>query len=123
MPKIYDSETKERVPPVQIVDAAGAQITSFSPSLSLATTSSVTSVNDTASSTTLLSGNSSRRGFRLQNDSTQVAYVKYGTTASTTDYTVQLLPGAYLEEDNYTGRVDCIWAADASGAMKITELT
>ena len=123
MPKVYDAETKERVPPVQIVDASGNQITSFSSTVSLATTSSVTSVNDTASNTTLLSANILRRGFRLQNDSTQTAYVKYGTTATTTDYTVQLLPGAYLEEENYTGRVDCIWAADASGAMKITELT
>lgn len=123
MPKVYDSETKERVPPVQIVDAAGSQITSFSSTIALATSASVTSVNDTASSTTLLSSNSSRRGFRLQNDSTQTAYVKYGTTATTSDYTVQLLPGAYLEEENYTGRVDCIWAADASGAMKITELS
>lgn len=123
MPRIKDVITGEGVGPVYIVDSSGTQITSFASSVSLATTATVTSVNDTASSTELLSANSSRRGVRLSNDSTQVAYVKFGTTATTSDYTVQLLPGAYLEEDNYSGRIDCIWAADASGAMKITELS
>ena len=91
--------------------------------LTPASTGTGTSVSDTGSSAQLLASSSTRRGFRLYNDSTQAAYVKYGTTASTTDFAVILLPGAYLEEDNYYGRVDAIWAADASGAMRITELT
>src|SRR5262245_44905336 len=88
-----------------------------------AATSSVSSVNDTASSTTLLSANTARIGMRIWNDSTVDLYVKCGTTASTTSYTVKMGPNAYLEEVQYTGRVDGIWASDASGAARITELT
>jgi hypothetical protein len=28
-----------------------------------------------------------------------------------------------LPQPVYTGRIDCIWASDASGAMRITELS
>jgi hypothetical protein len=89
----------------------------------LAATGTVTSVNDTASSTTLLSSGATRKGFRIFNDSTQRLYVKYGTTASATDFTVRVEADGYLEENHYYGRVDGIWAADGSGAARITELT
>ena len=88
-----------------------------------AATGTVTSVSDSATSATLLSSSASRKGFRLYNDSEYAAYVKYGTTASTTDFTVYLLPGGYLEEGSYYGRVDCIWAANGSGSMRITDLS
>lgn len=90
----------------------------------VATVSTVTSVNDSAASQTLLASNGARKAFKLFNDSTQVAYVKEGTTATTTDYSYKLLPGAFYGDSGegcYTGRIDCIWAADASGAMKVTE--
>lgn len=86
-------------------------------------TGTVTSVSDTASSTTLLSAGATRRGFRIYNDSTQTLYVKYGTTASASDFTVIVQPASWLVEDGYGGRVDGIWAANASGAARITELT
>jgi len=82
----------------------------------------VTSQSDQATNATLLSANANRVGFRIYNDSTAVLYVKYGTTATSSDYTVQIAAGGYLEENYYTGRVDGIWASDASGAAKITEL-
>lgn len=87
-------------------------------------TATLTNVNDTASSTTLLSANTDRRGFAIHNDSTSILYVKFGTTASTTSYTVKLAADAYYESPSwcYTGRVDGIWSADASGAARITEL-
>jgi hypothetical protein len=82
------------------------------------------SVNDSASNVTLLSSNSARLGATIFNDSTQILYVKLGTTASTTSYTAQLVPGAYYEVPyGYTGNIDGIWAADASGAARITEFT
>lgn len=123
MPKIYDAETKERAQPFVLLDAGGLQITTFGSGASPSTTGAVTSVSDAATNQTLLSSNASRKGFRLYNDSTATAYVKYGTTATSSDFTSLMLPGAYLEEDNYAGRVDCIWASDQSGAMRITELT
>lgn len=90
------------------------------------TAAAVTSVDDSNTNQTLLSSNTSRRGYKLFNDSTQVAYVKEGTTATTTDYSYQIRPGGFYEsvgEGSYTGRIDALWAANASGAMKITELS
>jgi hypothetical protein len=92
----------------------------------LAVSAAVTSVNDQATNATLLSLNAVRKGYKLYNDSTQIAYVKEGTTATTSDYSYQIQPLGYYESVGvgiYTGRIDCIWAADGSGAMKITELS
>lgn len=87
-------------------------------------TPNVTSVADTASSTTLLAANADRLGASIQNTSSAVLYVKFGTTASATDFTVRLVQYAYFEVPYwYTGRIDGIWASDpGDGAAKITEL-
>lgn len=90
-----------------------------------ATTSNVAS---NASSVTLFSDNISARLRTIYNDSTQVLYVKFGTTASATSYTVQVPPGGYYEFPQtpagqggcYNGRVDGIWAA-ANGNARLTE--
>lgn len=94
----------------------------------IASTATLSSVNDTNISTTLLAANSARRGATIVNESTSTLYVKFGTTASATSYTVALPPmgttGAYYEVPfGYTGKIDGIWSADASGAARITELT
>lgn len=90
---------------------------------STATTSTVAS---SATTVQLLAANSSRKQATFYNDSTAIAYLKLGTTASTTDYTVQLSPNAYYELPYagyiYSGRIDCIWAS-ATGNMRITELS
>lgn len=91
----------------------------------VASSSSVTSVSASASSVSLLSSNSSRKMATFYNDSTATLYLKLGTTASTTSYTVQLVAGAYYElpgNQVYTGAVDGIWAS-ATGAVRITELS
>lgn len=85
-------------------------------------TSSVTSVNDTASSTQLLAANPSRKEVIFSNDSTSTLYVKLGATASTTSYTAKLsTDDTFITQ--FTGRIDGIWSSDASGAVRITELT
>ena len=87
-----------------------------------AAAATVTSVPDAATSAQLLAANTARKGFRIYNDSTVVLYVKYGATATTADYSVKLDAGGFLSENDYTGRVDGIWASDAAGAAKVTEL-
>lgn len=82
----------------------------------------VTSVNDTASSTTLIAANANRKEVIIANDSGSTLYVKLGTTASATDYTVKLGTDDYFSTD-YTGRIDGIWSADSTGAARISELT
>lgn len=75
-----------------------------------------------ASSVTLLAANGSVHGRAVYNDSTAVLYLKFGSTASTTSYTVQLASGAYYEfpQPVYAGQVDGIWAS-ANGAARTTE--
>jgi hypothetical protein len=89
-------------------------------------TSSVTSVTASASNVTLLASNTSRAGATIENDYTSSGslFLKLGTTASTTSYTVRIRPGAYYEVPfGYTGQIDGIWNSATSGAARITELT
>lgn len=94
-----------------------------------ATTGTITSVNDAASSTTILAANTSRKGATVYNDSTVVLYLALSdTTASATVHTVQIAAGGYYELPAteggvYTGKIVGIWASDASGAARITEFT
>lgn len=83
-----------------------------------------TSVNDSATVVTVLAANTARRGATLFNDSTEIAYVALGATATTTDFTVKMAAGDYYEVPfGYTGIITAIWANNASGAMRVTELT
>jgi hypothetical protein len=89
-----------------------------------AATATTTSVNDTASSTTLLASNANRLGATVFNDSTVSLYLKLGATASTSSFTVLMVAASYYEVPfGYTGVIDGIWASDASGAARILELT
>jgi hypothetical protein len=83
----------------------------------------LSNVNDAAVSATLLAANADRLKVMIYNDSTAALYIKYGVTASATSFTILLLPGGFHVEEHYTGRIDGIWASDASGAARITEVT
>jgi hypothetical protein len=89
-----------------------------------ATESSATcsNVSASASSVTLLSSASTARGRTIFNDSTSVLYVKLGSTASTTSFTVKMDAYDYYElpPPLYTGAVDGIWDT-ATGAARMTE--
>lgn len=87
-------------------------------------TGTTTSVLDSAVSATLLASNANRLGASIYNDSTVALYLKLGATASTTSFTVKLDADDYYEAPaHYTGIIDGIWASDAAGAARITELT
>lgn len=91
-----------------------------------AATSTLTNVSGSASSVSILASNANRKGAMITNDSGAILYLKFGTTASTTSYTVQMPAGSYYEfpanPGLYTGAVDGIWSS-ATGAARITELT
>lgn len=89
-----------------------------------AATPSQSSVNDSASNVTVLASNANRLGATVFNDSDQALYLKLGATASTTSFTVKMAAGSYYEVPfNYTGIIDGIWAADSTGAARVTEVT
>jgi len=86
-------------------------------------TATTNTVNALASSTTLLTSNSNRLGYSVYNDSTSILYLKNGTTASNTSYTLQVPANGYYEcPFNYTGNVDGIWVS-ATGAARVVEYT
>jgi len=91
------------------------------------TTGTVTSLSQSTSSAQALASSSSRKGACFFNNSNARIYLKFGTTASNSSYTVDLLGGAryYLpicQGGVYTGRIDAIWQSAGSGTLQITSL-
>lgn len=86
-------------------------------------TATLTNVNSSATNVTILAANTARKGAQFFNDSTQILYLKFGTTASTTSFTVPLAAATYYElPAGYTGNIDGIWAS-AVGVVRVTEET
>jgi len=115
---IEDATTRGRRATVSASGALSVDALSGSSSATLA------NQTDQATAATLIASNSARKGFAVYNDSTQPMYLKFGATASATDFTTKLDPGGYYEMFGvgvYTGAVSGIWAADASGSSRATE--
>ena len=81
-------------------------------------------VASSANSGSALLASSNRQGLIAYNSDANVCYLKYGTTAAATDFTVAIPSGGYWEmpEPIYQGAIDVIWAADGSGSLYLTEL-
>ena len=84
-----------------------------------ATSAPTTSVASSATSVTLLNSNSNRKFASFRNDSTSVAYIELGSTA-TTSSVYKLAADGFMSIDNYTGAISCIWAS-VNGNMRISE--
>lgn len=84
------------------------------------TTATETTVPSSATNVTLFAA-AIANGRAVYNDSTAVLYLKFGATASTSSYTVQIAAGGYFEfpQPCYGGQVDGIWAA-ANGNARLT---
>lgn len=82
-------------------------------------TASVAPVASSASNVTLFAAGARASGRTVYNDSTAVLYLKYGATASTASYTVQLAAGAFhaFPQPVYSGQVDGIWASANGNAL------
>jgi hypothetical protein len=82
--------------------------------------SSVVSISP--SSSTLLAANLTRRGATIYNThASTIAYIALGTNATTSLYTVKLVPGAYYETPfGFTGLISAV--GSASGTLNVTEL-
>jgi hypothetical protein len=88
----------------------------------LATTSQVPRVAATVS---LASANLERKGWIIHNDSPARLYVKLGSGASSTDYSVKMHPRATYELPfpTYLGEITGVWASAGAGFAAITEMT
>lgn len=85
----------------------------------------VGSVDATISSTTLRGANESRRGLLIFNDCNKALFLKYGSAASESDFSVKIAAGGYWEMPSpiYLGSIRGLWAAAPTGAARITELS
>lgn len=84
----------------------------------------VFSVSDQATNATLLDANASRKGWSIYNDSSAALYLKFGATASSTDFSVKVEPYGYYEQMGhgvYSGRVDGVWSLNSTGAARVSE--
>ena len=93
--------------------------------LNIASAATLSNVASSATSVTLLSANTARRGLLVVNDSDKAMYVKYGTTASATSFTAKIAIGGSWEmpEPIFQGRIDAIWDTGPTGSARVTELT
>jgi hypothetical protein len=83
--------------------------------------SNTASVTASASSTSVFTIADQSSGRTVFNDSAAVLYLKFGATASETDYTVQIPAGGFYEfpEPVFSGEVDGIWSS-ATGNARTT---
>ena len=106
------------VPAVQIADASGALV-------SAPATGTLSSVDSGIESVTILAANTARKGAVIVNTDANVLYLDLsGGTASATSYSYSVAANGYFEVPfGYTGLITGIWAADGTGAAKVTEFT
>ena len=87
--------------------------------IAVSSTATVTRFTVTTNAT-LLASNASRKRFVIFNENA-ILYVKFGATATTTSYTIQLLKNSTFEYEGYTGQVDAI--SSGSSPVQVTDLT
>lgn len=86
-------------------------------------TATLSNVSTSTTNATVLAANALRIGATIFNESAQAMYVKLGTTASSSSYTINMASNSYYEvPSGYTGRIDGVLAS-ATGTARVTELT
>ena len=96
----------------------GSVTTNFDPS----TSATVTPVSSSTTVVTLQAANGNRRGLTVYNDSTKILFLKLGSAASSTDFSVKMSSQAYFEiPSQYIGIVTGIWAG-ANGFAYVSEI-
>lgn len=86
-------------------------------------TSTLTQVNSSATSVTILASNTARKGATIYNNSTQICYVAFASSATALAFTVPMAASAFFEvPSGYTGIITGIWVS-ANGTAVVTELT
>jgi len=90
----------------------------------LGTTAAITHVAQATADGVLLASNTSRIRARIYND-TAAGNLKISLNGAvtSTNYSVVLAPGGYIEIDDYTGAIHGLWDASGTGQAMITETT
>lgn len=89
----------------------------------VATISVASNISASASNVTLLASNQNRLGASFQNDSSNILYLKLGSSSSLTSYTVRMISNSYYELPFfYNGIITGIWDG-TNGACRVCELS
>lgn len=85
--------------------------------------STAANVSQSATSGLLLAANANRKFFWIDNNSSSILYLLFGTgTASSINYTIRIFPNAQIPIKGTTEQINGIWAAAGSGFAMITEV-
>lgn len=87
-------------------------------------TANLTSVDSQTGAIQLIAANTSRKAVTITNTDANALYVLYAAsgTPSATNLNASIATNGYLEvPGGYTGAIRGAWAADGTGAAKITE--
>ena len=85
-----------------------------------ATESNVTVSN--SSSTAVLAANPSRRLALIYNDGSLPVWIKYGTAATSSSFSLQLFPSGLLEVQIYCGAIEALANGGSSVVLRVTEM-
>lgn len=85
------------------------------------TNATLANVASSATNVNIFAAAGDTNGRIIYNDSSAILYIKFGATASTTSYTMQIAAGASytFPTPMYAGNVDGIWAS-ANGFARTT---
>ena len=108
---IADSSGSNRL----AVNAAGAA----SAILPKSSTATITRVSTSTAATTVIAANASRKRVIVTTES-GTNYIAYGSTASATNYSVNLGANATLDDDMWTGSISLI-RSSGTGSVQVTE--
>lgn len=86
-----------------------------------ATAASITRVATSTTAATVLAANAARKKFVIRTETGTHTYVAYGSTATSTNYTVDLGQDATLEETVWTGSVSVV-RLSGTGNVQVTDL-
>lgn len=106
---------------VLILDDLGNPVAQLSATVAAA---GVTAVASSVTVVTLAAANTDRRTLSIYNDGKNPLFVKLGTAATLTDFTVMIDKQEYYELPSpiYTGEITGIWSA-VDGSARVTEGT
>lgn len=113
--------------PVVLSTEQEAILSGISTLLEVPDTSTNTAIALTlATSVTVLASNASRKGATFYNNSAEDVFIKFGTSASPTSFTIKLIPDDFwnIPQPVYTGIVTAYCTAGiASDLLQVSELT
>lgn len=117
---ISNSLTVQSLPTLSVYQGGPWTVTNTEVRSSSATVSSVAS---SATSVSVVASNTSRRAITFYNDCDKSCYLKFGTTASTSSFTIRIFPNGFFSMPfpAYTGAIDGIWEAAPTGSLRVTE--